>query len=125
MRGAGSGACPFDGKALPLREVSAEPNCDPLQPVAASYKKRKDQPVSPGLANTILHQIVQRTGARIQMLEVEIVDDVVTIRGHAPSYYVNQLALQGVLDVLGSCCTSRVELNVYVPEPTSSLVYSQ
>ena len=119
-------ACPFDGKALPLREVPAEPNCEPQQPAdAASCKQPKHQPVSLGLEKAILHQIVQRTDARIQMLEVEMVDNVVIIRGYAPCYYVKQLALQGVFDVLGSSRTSRVELNVYVPEPTMSVVDSQ
>ena len=71
-----------------------------------------------------MHQIVRRTGARIHMLEVEMVDNVVIIRGYAPCYYVKQLALQGVFDVLGSFRTSRVELNVCVPGPTMSGVHS-
>jgi hypothetical protein len=122
----GSAACPFNGKALPLREALAEPNGDPQQPAdAASCKQPRHQPASPGLEKAIMHQIGQRTGARIQMLEVEMVDDVVIIRGYAPCYYVKQLALQAVLDVLGSFRTSRVELNVYVPEPTMSVVDSQ
>jgi hypothetical protein len=58
-------------------------------------------------------------------LEVEMVDNVVIIRGYAPCYYVKQLALQGVFDVLGSFRTSRVELNVYGPEPTMSVADSQ
>jgi len=119
-------ACPFDAKALPLREVPAEPNCNPQQPAdAASCKNPKHKPVSPGLEKAIMHQIMQRTGARIQMLEVERVDNVVIIRGYAPCYYVKQLALQGAFDVLGSFRTSRVELNVYVREPTMSVVDSQ
>ena len=122
----GSAACPFDGKALPLREAPAEPNCAAQQPAdAASCKQPKHQPVSLGLEKAIMHRIVQRTGARIKMLEVEMVDNVVIIRGYAPCYYVKQLALQGVFDVLGSSRTSRVELNVYVPEPTMSVVNSQ
>ena len=76
------------------------------------------------LDKAIRLQIVQRTSARIKMLEVEIVDNVVIIRGYAPCYYVKQLALQGVFDVLGSSRTSRVELNVDVPEPTMSVVNS-
>jgi hypothetical protein len=128
IRRGGSAACPFDGKALPLREAPGEPNCDPQQPAdAASCKRPKHQPVSLGLGleKAIMHRIVQRTGARIKMLEVEMVDNVVVIRGYAPCYYVKQLALQGVFDVLGSSRTSRVELNVYVPEPTMSVVDSK
>ena len=81
--------------------------------------------MSLGLEKAIMRQIVQRTGARIKMLEVEMVDNVVIIRGYASCYYVKQLALQAVLDVLGSFRTSRVELNVHVPEPTMSVVNSQ
>ena len=67
----------------------------------------------------IMRQIVHRTGGRIHMLEVEMLDDTVVIRGCAPCYYVKQLALQGVLDVIGSLRTSRVELNVQVPGITT------
>jgi hypothetical protein len=115
IRGDSSVACPFDGKALPLREISAEPKKGPQQPKDAA---------SLGLEKAIMHQIVQRTGARIQMLEIEMVDNVVIVRGHAPCYHVKQLALQGVFDVLGPFRTSRVELNVDVPGPAVSGVDS-
>jgi hypothetical protein len=115
-------ACPFDGNPLPLREVPGEPNNDqPQKPLnVASRKGRESQPRSQGLDQAIKHQIVQRTGGRIQMLEVEMLDDAVVIRGCAPCYYIKQLALQGVLDVIGSLRTSRVELNVQVPGITTS-----
>jgi hypothetical protein len=116
---------PVVGDWLPLRAVTAEPSCNPQQPAdAAACKQPKHQPVSLGLEKAIQYQIVQRTGARIQMLKVEIVDDVIIILSYAPCYYVKQLALQGVFDVLGSFRTSRVELNMYVPEPTMSVVAS-
>jgi hypothetical protein len=68
----------------------------------------------------IMQQIVRRTNARIKSLEVEITEDLVTIRGCAPCYYVKQLALQGVFDVLGPSHTTQVELNVHVSEPATS-----
>jgi hypothetical protein len=45
----------------------------------------------------------------------------VVIRGIAPCYYVKQLALQGILDVLGSAQEIEVELNLQVAVcPTGS-----
>jgi hypothetical protein len=63
---------------------------------------------------TIKQRIVHRTGGRIQMLEVEVIDRTVVVRGCAPSHYVKQLALVGVLDVLGCHDSMQIELNVEV-----------
>jgi hypothetical protein len=71
----------------------------------------------PGLAEleqAIRLAIVQRTGGRIQTLEVEVVADRVVISGQVPSYYLKQLVLQGVLDVVGPAAASGVECNVQV-----------
>jgi hypothetical protein len=68
---------------------------------------------------TIKRQVVRRTGGRIQMLEVEVSDDRVVVRGRVGSYYLKQLALQGVLDVLGPTPMMRIELNVEVVETRS------
>jgi hypothetical protein len=38
----------------------------------------------------------------------------IVVRGRAPCYYLKQLALQGVLDVIGSVGANRIELNVQV-----------
>ncbi len=48
------------------------------------------------------------------MLGVEVIDRTVVVRGRAPSHHVKQLALVGVLDVLGSHDSMQVELNVEV-----------
>jgi hypothetical protein len=40
--------------------------------------------------------------------------------GRAPSYYVEQLALQGVLDVIESAGAMRTELNIQVGSPPKS-----
>ena len=61
----------------------------------------------------IERQILQRTWGRIQALEVKVSHNRVVVRGRAPSYYVEQLALQGVLDVIGSDAM-RIELDIEV-----------
>ena len=66
------------------------------------------------LERAIERQIVQRTWGRIQALEVEVSDNRVIVRGRAPSYYVEQLALRGVLDVIESTGARRIELNIQV-----------
>ena len=66
------------------------------------------------MQQTIKQRIVQRTGGRIQMLEVEVIGRRVVVSGCAPSYYLKQLALVGVLDVLGSDDSTQIELNVEV-----------
>jgi hypothetical protein len=43
-----------------------------------------------------------------------VIGDKVVVRGSAPSYYLKQLALRGVLDVLGSTGAACIELNVEV-----------
>ena len=68
------------------------------------------------VGEAIKHQIVQRTSGRIQMLEVQVTDTAVVIHGAVPSYYVKQLTLRGVLDVIGSAPSTRVELDVHVME---------
>jgi hypothetical protein len=45
--------------------------------------------------------IRRRTGRRIENLDVQTSADCVLVRGCAPSYYVGQLALCGVWDVVG------------------------
>jgi hypothetical protein len=79
-----------------------------------------DRPGSLERQQTIKHRIVHRTGGRIRMLEVEVIADKVVIRGCAPCYYLKQLALQGVFEVLGSAGATRIELNVEVVSPSKS-----
>jgi len=72
------------------------------------------------LARAIERQIVQRTWGRVRALEVEVTDNRVIIRGRAPSYYLEQLALQGVLDVIEAAGAMRIELNIQVGGPPES-----
>jgi hypothetical protein len=69
---------------------------------------------SPNREQAIWHQIMERTVGRIRTLEVEVIDNRVVIRGHAPSYYLKQLALQGVQDVIDPKEATIVEFNVEV-----------
>jgi hypothetical protein len=62
---------------------------------------------------TIKDRIVQRTGGRIQMLEVEVNEGKVVVRGRACSYHLKQLTVEGVLDVIGPNA-SRIDINVEV-----------
>jgi hypothetical protein len=107
--------CPFDGKALPVREVPVDSNDDQPEPALdGSGTAPQSLPHSAALEQAIKCQIMKRTGGRIQMLEVEVIGDRVVLRGCSPSYYLKQLVLQGVLDVLGSAGAMRLEVNVAV-----------
>ena len=69
------------------------------------------------LERAIEGQIVQRTWGGIQALEVEVTDNRVIVRGRAPSYYLEQLALRGVIDVIEPAGAMRIELNIQVGCP--------
>jgi hypothetical protein len=72
------------------------------------------------LQRAIERQIVQRTWGRLQALEVKVSHDLVIVRGRAPTFYVEQLALRGVLDVIASAGAMRIELNIHVGSPPTS-----
>lgn len=75
---------------------------------------------SADLAQSIERQIVQRTWGRIHRLQVEVIDDRVVVRGCTQSYHSKQLALEGVLDVIGD--STHVELDILVgPGPPSAI----
>ncbi len=52
------------------------------------------------LAQQIEHRINQRTWRRIRRLVVEVLGERIVIRGVAPSYYMKQLAVAAVQEVL-------------------------
>jgi hypothetical protein len=72
------------------------------------------------LEQAIERRIVQRTWGRVRALEVEMIDNRVIVRGRAPSYYIQQLALQGVLDVIEPAGAMRIDLNIQVGSPPKS-----
>jgi hypothetical protein len=43
---------------------------------------------------------------------VEVTDGLVVIRGRAPSYYLKQLVIAAVVEVVGSARPIRVDMNV-------------
>ena len=73
--------------------------------------------VEQALERAIERRIMQRTWGRIQALEVKVSHNLVVVRGRAPSYYVEQLALQGVLDLVGPAEAMRIQLNIQVGGP--------
>jgi hypothetical protein len=106
-------ACPLEGKPLPLRIIATESNDEqPHKPLSTARTRREEK--STALEQTIKRQIMSRTGDRIQSLKVQQTGREVVIRGSAPSYYVKQLALHGVLDVIRSADKTDVEVNVQV-----------
>ena len=72
------------------------------------------------LERAIEFRIRQRTWGRLQGLEVRVSHDLVVVRGCAPSYYVEQLALQGVLDLVEPAGATRIQLNIQVGGPPTS-----
>jgi len=65
---------------------------------------------------SIKRRIVERTGGRIQSLRVKTVGGRVVIYGSAASFYLKQLALRGVRDVVGSAAMNEIEFNVEVSD---------
>jgi hypothetical protein len=76
--------------------------------------------VSAALEQAIKQQIARRTGGRVQMLEVELKNGEVVIRGRAPCYYLKQLALQAVLDVIGSAGATTIQHHVEVQQSAAA-----
>lgn len=65
------------------------------------------------LALAIEHQIRQRTNGRVKRLEVQVLDGTVIVTGDADSYYTKQLAMEGIVDVLGAIETD-IQLDIAV-----------
>jgi hypothetical protein len=55
---------------------------------------------SPHLELALVRQVQTRTGRRIRDLAVELLPEGVILRGYAATYYLKQLAQQGVREVL-------------------------
>lgn len=65
---------------------------------------------------TIERQVAVRTWGRVRSLRVEWEDGRVVVSGRAPSYYVKQLVLLAVREVVGM---APVDLNIEVVRPSS------
>jgi hypothetical protein len=72
----------------------------------------------PGLADlkqAVKQRIVQRTAGRILGLEVDVTADRVEIRGRAANFHLKQLAIQAVLEEVGSWGdTQQVVIDVQI-----------
>jgi len=54
------------------------------------------------LRQTIEWQIAQRTWGRVHRLALEDTENRLVVRGYTCSYYVKQLAIQAILEVVGA-----------------------
>jgi hypothetical protein len=54
------------------------------------------------LENRIQERILLRTWGRIKQLHLAVKDEKVVVWGYVPSYYLRQLAIQAVREVMGS-----------------------
>jgi hypothetical protein len=109
-------ACPFDGAPLPVRQVAVEVSGDPLR---ASFRvdpaiKPESQPRSPAGREAIKQQILQQTGGRIQMLDIDITATQIVIRGRVPCYHVKQLALRAAQHAIRPEGMGKVVFDVQV-----------
>jgi hypothetical protein len=66
------------------------------------------------LNEKVKERIAQRTGRRVRALEVKAVPNRVVISGWVSSYYLKQLALEAVLDVIRAVGVSGLEFNIQV-----------
>jgi hypothetical protein len=114
-------ACPFENKPVPLRQLDVEANRDePGQPKDSVANGRDIESRFKTFEQIIRHAIANRTRGRIRSLEVSVSDERIIIRGRAPSFYLKQLALRGVLDVMDLSNTVGVNLAVEVEAPGTS-----
>jgi hypothetical protein len=67
------------------------------------------------LEASVERRIQERTWGRVRQLRVEAGQDRLVVRGCTPSYYVKQLAVQAVLEVVG-WDAPRVDLDLQVSE---------
>ena len=66
------------------------------------------------LRQRIERQILLGTWGRIHNLRVEVTDDGVFVRGVTPSFYIKQLVLQAVFDLLGTADEIAVKFDIQV-----------
>ena len=69
------------------------------------------------LKQNILERLARRAGGRVRALEITVIENRVIISGWVTSYYLKQLVLEAVLDVVRA--PGGVEFNVQVTASTS------
>lgn len=110
----GEHVCPQDGMPLSLRVVT-DSDCDSQEWECESSDVQPEiEPCFDATEHAIRDKILQRPCRRIQALEVDVSENVVTIRGHVTCFHLKQLALQGVFDVMGAGRNYGIELNIRV-----------
>ena len=77
--------------------------------VAAQVKNRHE-----GLQRTLRNRILESTDGRIQLLQIDVIDGCVTVRGRVSCYYHKQLAIRGLLDVLSASNPTAIRLDIQV-----------
>jgi len=87
--------------------------------------KQATLPELADLQQIIKHQIVERTLGRIRVLEVEVTEKLLIVRGWAESYHLKQLAIRGVLDVIGRSGPRPIDIDVRIavgpPGPNANI----
>lgn len=69
------------------------------------------------LERDIAFQIRQRTNGHVRQLEVKVSNGQIIVSGHSDSYYTKQLAMEGIVDVLGAVETGvLLDIEVHSPE---------
>jgi hypothetical protein len=70
------------------------------------------------LSQAIERSIERRTCRRVHDLHVEVSDNRVMVDGATESYYIKQLAIQGVFEILRSADGTEVMVNIQVISST-------
>jgi hypothetical protein len=64
------------------------------------------------LAKLISRLVMRRTGSRVQELCVEVIDDIVRLKGQCASFYVKQLAQHATMDlVCGATIVNDIQVD--------------
>lgn len=66
------------------------------------------------LKQLVGRQIQERTWRRVHRLDVEVDDKCIRVRGQTTSYYIKQLTIQAVLDVVGPNISWRIDVDIDV-----------
>ena len=74
-------------------------------------------------AELIEHRILQRTWGRVHRLKVDVDGERVVVSGCASCYYVKQLALEGILDVVNPNSPPQIELDIEVTANSPSVMW--
>jgi hypothetical protein len=80
----------------------------------ANLDADESQTIEAHLGAEIAKQIEMRTGRRIRRLDVDVSPSGIIVRGLAPSYYVKQLALSAVLEVLAKAAGKAMNDEIQV-----------